>query len=92
MADQKIVMLYTFSDGYTYSCDRVFPLMSESPEQALCDFEDAYNAAKKTDTATLRPGSFKFAGVDFNCGDFECEGEYYPPDFLTVDEWFTQYA
>ncbi len=79
----RLVMLYTFGDGCTYSCDRVFPFVAESPEAALCEFEELYTKHKWPCS-----NSFSFAGEDFYSGDFECNGVYYAPEFLTIDEWF----
>lgn len=81
---ERVVMLYTFSDGFTYDHPRVFPLMAESTAAALVAFEDAYQQAKATGA------SFSFAGEKFYSSDFEDNGKYFAPDFLTVDEWFAQ--
>ena len=80
----RLVMLYTFGDGCTYSCDRVFPMVAESPEAALCEFEELYNQYK----GDWKAGPFTFANEEFYSNDFECDGKYYAPDFLTLDEWF----
>ena len=80
----RLVMLYTFGDVCTYSCDRVFPLVAESPEAALCAFEELYNKHK----GDWQSGPFTFAGEEFFTSDFECNGLYYAPDFMTIDEWF----
>lgn len=82
----RLVMLYTFGDGCTYSCDRVFPLVSESPEAALCAFEELYNKHKGNWDKGF--STFTFADEEFYSCDFECNGKYYAPDFLTIDEWF----
>ena len=80
----RLVMLYTFWDGCNYSYAKVLPLISESPEQALSEFETAYRRAKKS----LKP--FKFAGVQHYEWDFEYNDKYYAPEFLTIDQWFKQ--
>ncbi len=82
----RLVMLYTFGDGYTYSCDRVFPFVAESPEAALCEFEELYNTQKEVDPYT----TFNFAGQTFYTCDFESDGKYYAPEILTIDEWFSK--
>lgn len=77
----RLVMLYTFSNGV--DCwNRIYPVLAESPEAALVSFEEAYAAAKKAGAP------FMFAGTKFWAGDFEEEGAYFAPDFLTLDEWF----
>lgn len=80
----RLLMRYTFGDGFTWSCERVFPLLAESPEAALVAFEDTYQQAKAAGQ------SFLFAGAKFYPCDFEENDVYYAPDFLTLDEWFAR--
>lgn len=77
-------MLHTFSDGCTYECIRVLPCPHDSPEAAYVEFEELYLQAKKSGAP------FKFAGCEYYSNDFEEEGTFYPPQLITVDEWFAQ--
>ena len=79
-----IVILYTNTDGYTYSFTGTVPIEYESLEAAIVDFELAYKSHKD--------GRFTFANVGFDSYDFEDDrGKYLEPEFKTVDEWVNYY-
>ena len=91
----KIVMLYTDGDGYTYSCDVAQPIFYASCEQALIDFEKLVTDARKAYLTNndWRLSRFDFAGLKgFDQSDFFIDGTLYLPEFLTVDEWFARDA
>lgn len=77
----KIVLKYTDSDGCTYSCDCVYPIVCESVEEAYCAFDDALAGTKH--------GLFTVFGLEFVTHKF---ADGYRPEFLTVDEWFAREA
>lgn len=88
----RLIMTYSEGDGCTYSCDNVLPIEHESPEAALVDFEEKFNAALKGPRA---PCEFTFADKTFlPYVFFEPSMEvgrgptYIAPNFQTVDEWF----
>jgi hypothetical protein len=85
----QVVMLYSDGDGCTYSCDCTHPIHHESPEAARVEFDELCAAAlsKKSRWQVMR---FMFCGMEFDPMSFYIEGQYYPPDFLTVQEWFDQ--
>lgn len=95
MPTMQIVMCYTAGDGCTYSCDVALPIEYPSAEQALVDFEDM---CKSAFTKNWRERNFTFAGHEFDPTNFffpsgECqEPTLFPPDFLTVDEWFKKHG
>lgn len=72
-------MVYTQTDGYTYSAERVVTFYGESAEDALIKFEDAMRNAKGQ--------LFKFLGDEYYEGEVDSCGL---PDFYTLDEWFTR--
>jgi hypothetical protein len=92
----QIVMCYTAGDGCTYSCDVALPIEYESVEKALVDFEDLCTMAfAKKD---WRERKFTFCGREYDPSDFffpsgeRQEPALFPPDFLTVDEWFAKHG
>jgi hypothetical protein len=76
---QKLVMMIHFSDECTYSFTETHPIMYESVEKALCDFEAInYSSTKE----------FKFCGHNFY-GNMNKDKV---PDFYTLEEWFEMFA
>lgn len=98
----RLVMCFSDGDGCTYSCDVVHPIEYSSAEQAIVDFEQlcieakaAVDAASRARQAAWTPnaGMFYFAGHEFHYGTFYSRKDtFFPPEFLTVDEWFQKYA
>jgi len=92
MLVMNIVLCYTEGDGCTYSCDTVRPIVWESCEAALVEFERACTVAFH------ERHDFMFAGFEFDPATFfhpvgeRQEARFFAPDFLTVDEWFAQYG
>ena len=75
----RIVMCYQFTDCCTYWCPTAIPILYDSCEQALVDFEAALNNTT---------GEFSIFGTSYYKYDFIQDGEIILPDFLTVDEWY----
>jgi len=84
----KIVMIVHRSDGYTYAFSETFPVVYDSTEKALVDFEN--------NLVESAGNTFMFLGEEFYASDFtKSNGELNPdayPEFLTIDEWFSQYS
>jgi hypothetical protein len=79
----RLVLEYTIGDGCTYHCDETIPFVYDSAEQAYVDFEEA---AQK---AFLSHSTFTFGGRTINSTHFfDDDGNYYPPEMYTIDEWF----
>jgi hypothetical protein len=71
-------MISYLFDGCQYSSTQAYPILSESPELDLCDFEYAYAETNKN----------KFSGrVLYMRSRREWENVF-PPSFMTVDEWY----
>jgi len=83
----QIVMEFTEGDGCTYSCTHTAPIVYESCEAAIVDFEAAVHAAKAADES-----QFMAFGQTFWVYTFFEEGVFYSPEFMTVDEWFARGA
>lgn len=81
----RMVLVYTESDGCTFSAEVVLPILYESTEAALVDFESCFEDAKASKDAY---GFFDFAGHQFHTSSFIEGDKTYLPSFLTIDEWF----
>ena len=75
-------MYFEAGDGYTYSCMNHIPFEYDSLEQAYIDFEQL--VLKNT-----KP--FSFCGFSFDPSIFKTNGEYFPPEFLELEDWFNTY-
>lgn len=86
----RLVLEYHVGDGCTYSCTNTLPFEYESAEAALVDLEDA--VLKRV--AGVGPGNWsdviQFAGHSLEAGDFMENGKFWPPQIMTIDEWFEQ--
>lgn len=85
---QKLVIIWPFSDGCTYSVDVPTPFLAKSLEDALFEFELACEKTTKDEFGYIK--KFMFAGVEFHRSDFIVKEQYYPPVILTVDDWFKE--
>lgn len=80
----RLVMKYYTDIEFSYYSVVALPIIHESPESALVEFEELYNAARAGD------GQFMFAGASFYTYEF-CgydPNTYIAPEFLTLDEWY----
>ena len=85
-------MTHVYGDGFTYYCDSAVPILYESAEDAIVDFERLCVEAFHN-----RQGQFLFAGTEFHTksfmladeGDSWEKSKFYGPNFLTIDEWFS---
>lgn len=87
----RLVITYTFGDGYTFSATETVPVEYESAEAFAVDFE----ALCRQYQSDYR--EFEFAGHSWSASPFfECRDTntkvYIAPDILTVDEWFEIYG
>lgn len=91
MSDSKtrMVMLYVVGDGYSYSSDVVLPVLIDNPSSVHEHFAAAVHIANGDGTYKERQ-PFLFGNHTLSPEDFIVRGTYYPPEFLTVDEWFAR--
>jgi hypothetical protein len=82
----RLVIKYSVGDGYTWHADEVVPVVYESAEAFLVDFEAIVMDHKAKNS--WRSPSFDLAGQSFNYTDFFQEGVYHAPEIMTIDEWF----
>jgi hypothetical protein len=85
----RLVIVYSVGDGYTWSGEVVLPVEYESAEALYVDFEEAVRSAHK---GSWYEREFHIAGHKFVADNFLEQGNYYPPEILTVDEWFQQHS
>jgi len=91
----RLVIEYVSGDGCTYHCTDTVPVEYESAEAFAVDFEDAVRLAAQRKIILDRPAQpkiyeFVFASCTFQTDAFFRDGTYYPPEILTVDEWFSR--
>lgn len=79
---ERFILSYEISDGCTYSFTETVPILYESAEQLIIDFEEL--CTKKNAKA------FRICGHEFEPYVMFENGKYYGPRIYTVDEWFAQ--
>lgn len=102
----QLVICYTISDGYTYSCDITQPIEFIDTESLLLLFDEKISAGLK-DTLNAE---FEINNHHFNAFDFKIhsealyaknlfgtitkkeELEYTLPEIYTLQEWFNHYS
>lgn len=83
--DIRLIVKYFEGDGYTYSYERIIPIIYKSKEDFIFDFEEKCIAAKEKGEDI-----FFIANTRFNCMNFfSGDGDCFPPEVNTVDEWFS---
>lgn len=84
---ERIVVSYSVSDGCTYSCSVVVPLLVESRAAFIDELEThACEYLLATPEERWRAATTQFYGMDIT--DFMEGGEFYMPTVQSVDEWF----
>ena len=83
----RLIIEWVDSDGCTYSCTNTLPVLYESAEAFVVEFE-AW--CKLTASANSVRRDTTFAGQDFEAYHFFENGAYVPPRVFTVDEWFQE--
>jgi hypothetical protein len=79
----RLVIEHTVGDGCSWHAINTIPVEYESAEAFAVEFEEACEQAR----ARLE---FTFAGKVWGADNFFEDGVYYPPEVLTVDEWFNR--
>jgi hypothetical protein len=88
----RLVIEQTVGDGYTWHATNTSPVEYESAEAFAVEFEEACKEARvQAKQSTRHWVEFTFAGREWDADDFFEEGVYYPPEILTVDEWFARH-
>lgn len=81
----RLIVEYEVTDGFTYHCTNTVPVVYESAEAFLVDFELSLKGLKGNHEIT---GYITLGNQEFDSGDFVEDGMYYPPNVYTLDEWF----
>jgi hypothetical protein len=83
---QRLIIEYNVSDGCTYNCTNTVPVLYESGEAFLVDFE-AWCKQHKDGNGS---NADKFAGQEFSPYNFFEHEVFYAPNVYTVEEWFAE--
>lgn len=86
----RLVIEYQVGDGYTYSCDVTVPVVYESAEAFIVDFEKFCKDIHAKGYEGYSSNGYKFAGTTWYPDNFFEDGVYYAPKISTVDEWFKE--
>jgi len=88
----RLVIEYYVGDGYTWSATNTVPVEYESAEAFVVEFEEACKEARVQAKQTRRHWlEFTFASLEWDADCFfTSDGDYCPPEILTVDEWFSR--
>jgi hypothetical protein len=88
----RLVIEYYVGVDYTWSVTNTVPVEYESAEAFVVEFEEACKEARVQAKQTRRHWlEFTFAGLEWDADCFfTSDGEYCPPEILTVDEWFSR--
>ena len=87
----RLVIEYTVGDGYTYSATETVPVVYESAEAFMVEFEQA---VRDDWTKPIFERGIKMGGAEFDSSSFMIWNDrtethdYYGPNIYTVDEWF----
>ena len=81
----RLIIEYEVTDGFTYHCTNTVPVVYESAEAFLVDFELSVGGSKVNRD---RPVSITLGSQEFDVNNFVDDGMYYPPNVYTLDEWF----
>jgi hypothetical protein len=84
----RLVIKYSVGDGYTWWAVEVVPVVYESAEAFLVDFEAIVMDLNAKNSNSWPLADFELGGQKFDYTDFFQEGVYCAPEIMTIDEWF----
>jgi hypothetical protein len=79
----RLIVTSIDTDDYTYTREIVVPVVYESSEEFLVDFEKTLKENEDEDY-------FLFANREWDCETYFRGREFYLPVVETVDEWFAE--
>jgi hypothetical protein len=80
----RLIIQYSVGDGDTWWATEIVPVIHESPESFIVEFEEKCKKAYNNDDST----EFSVGGQEFNAHDFYEDGQYFGPSILTLDQFF----
>ncbi len=91
----RLIVEYGVGDGYTYSCTDTVPVVYESAEQFLVDFEHQLKLAdERRDICggyNFELGGQKWDATDFwEWSEYQLTSIFIPPSIFTIDEYFSE--
>lgn len=83
----RLVVSVNHTDDCTYNFTETYPVIYESPEAFIVDFE---KLARKTIKEIKWPNFqvFELGGREWDATDFISGKKFKAPDILTLDEWY----
>ena len=82
----RLIVRVNYSDDCTYSYYETIPVVYESAEAFIVDFEDAARKALSIKRPAFRV--FDLGGQNWDASYFFKGDEFQAPDVLTLDEWY----
>jgi hypothetical protein len=82
---ERLVVEYNVSDGCTYGYAITLPILYESPEAFLVDFDTELTKAYARYAGER---TFNLGGQNFNADDFRGDNASEIPEVMTLSEWF----
>lgn len=86
----RLIIRYTVGDGCSWSSENVVPVVYESAEAFMVDFEE--QCLDRKSTFTLGGQEFQacdFFEIDGSTGYTSDKATFCPPEILTLDEFFS---
>jgi hypothetical protein len=88
----QLVLQYQDSDGCTYSCEVTLPVIYESAEALMVDFEEAMRAGLLSGAGEVMFAGFPFYPATFFYRDPATDTQVYDTPYIwTIDEWFANH-
>ncbi len=85
----RLVVKVTYTDDCTYNFKETYPVVYESPEHFIVDFE---KLARKTIKEIEWPQFpvFNLGGQEWDASEFINGNTFSAPDIFTLDEWYSR--
>lgn len=82
----RLIVITNYTDDCTYSFNETVPVVYDSPEAFLVDFEEAARNALKIEWPNFQ--EFDIGGQNWDSSSYFKGDTFIAPDILTIDEWF----
>lgn len=84
----RLVVNVNYTDEYTFNFTESFPVICESLEKFMEDFEDTVKRTIK-ETKHYQQTTFKLGGQKWEAFDFVNDNVVKMPEVCTVDDWYS---
>jgi hypothetical protein len=88
----RLIVTYSVGDGYTYSATVTEPVIHESPESFIVEFEEKCTKAHNGDDSEFEVGGASFCASNFYelAEGYPVKYFYITPTILTIDQFFEE--